>query len=351
MAAPVQVKYEHVGDVFCADTDSEDADIDIDKLQPLAFKFASSSKFPIGCKVWYNLRTSPETGHMQAKSAQVVEVSIHVENLRRVCKVKPEAPEEHMTSFYEDQLVYAISCPVRITKTGRDEAFDGVVVYLERKGGNDGRRQVTYAVQYSEDNYIKIEPGVAAERIKFRADDCGVGVDGKDSKSSTTTQDGTTCTHEGDTDKEEKEEEVSVQSSSTKSLAPVKCDDHNANNQSNSLDITNPRWAPPSPSQRKRSSGSGPDVSYRPTKVAKREIKSGEKSEGEREASKDKAENTVSLRRTLAIPLWWKNQCGPEKRQQLSSKSFYLWNDHNRSPMALILYSCHSSPQRQSQIN
>ena len=49
MSSPVQVKHEPGGDAFCVDTDSESEDIDIDKLQPLAPKFASLSKFPVGC--------------------------------------------------------------------------------------------------------------------------------------------------------------------------------------------------------------------------------------------------------------------------------------------------------------
>ena len=100
MAPPVQVKPEPVdGDVFSVDTDSEGDDIDIDKLQPLAPKFASLSKVPVGCQVWYKLRSSPETGHLQAKSARVVEVSLHFENGRRVYKVKAESSEEKIP-FY-----------------------------------------------------------------------------------------------------------------------------------------------------------------------------------------------------------------------------------------------------------
>eukprot|EP00985_Skeletonema_marinoi_P024325 scaffold16815_cov107-Skeletonema_marinoi.AAC.3 len=126
MSSPVQVKHEPGGDAFCVDTDSECEDIDIDKLQPLAPKFASLSKFPVGCKVWYDLRCSPETKHMQAKIARVEEVFIHVENGRRVYKVKSEAADEHGMCLYEDRLVYGISCPVRVTKVGTDETLDGV---------------------------------------------------------------------------------------------------------------------------------------------------------------------------------------------------------------------------------
>jgi len=115
-----------------------------------------------------------------------------------VKKSEAEAADEHEMCLYEDQLVYGISCPVRITKVGTDEALDGVVVYLQREKGSDGRRQVTYAVQYSAENCMTIESGVAADRIKYRAEDyCGVGGDGNDggeSNISIDKQKRTTCT-------------------------------------------------------------------------------------------------------------------------------------------------------------
>ncbi|KAK1740371.1 hypothetical protein QTG54_009321 [Skeletonema marinoi] len=200
MSSPVQVKHEPGGDAFCVDTDSECEDIDIDKLQPLAPKFASLSKFPVGCKVWYDLRCAPKTNHLQAKSARVEEVFIHFENGRRVYKVKSEAAYEHGMCLYEDQLVYAISCPVRVTKLGTDETMDGVVVYLRREKGSDGRRQIIYAVQYSTENCMTIESGVAADRIKYRAEDC-VGDDGRDNEESNISidkQKETTCAQEED---------------------------------------------------------------------------------------------------------------------------------------------------------
>lgn len=202
MASPVQVKDEPGGgDGFHAATDSEAEDIDIDSLQPLAAKFASQSKFPVGCKVWYNLRLSPETKHTQAKRGSVEEVYIHFENGRRVYKVKAEASYDHITTLYKDQLVYAISCPVKVTKVDSIETLEGVVVYLERQKGSDGKRQVTYAVQYLLENYVTIEPGVTADRIKYRVEDYGVGVGGKENSTSIEKQ--TSCIHEGDTDKEE----------------------------------------------------------------------------------------------------------------------------------------------------
>lgn len=136
-------------------------DIDIDKLQPLAPKFVSMSKFPVGCKVLYNLRCSHEAKFMQATSARVEEVYMHFENGRRVYKVKmtPETSDAHDMYFYEDQLVYGIGSPVRISKIGTDKTSDGVVLISEREKGIDGVQKVVYTVQYSDsgENDITIE--------------------------------------------------------------------------------------------------------------------------------------------------------------------------------------------------
>ena len=387
MASPVKVKPEPASDdVFCVDTDSEaeEEDIDTDKLQPLAPKFALLSQYPVGCKVWYNLRCSPETKILHAKSAHVEEVSIHFENLRRVYKVKSEASEEQeqAMSFYEDQLVFAIGCPVKVTKIDTDEALDGVVVYLEREKGIGGRRQIRYAVQYSADNCITIEPGIATDRVKYRAGDCGIGADRKESNSSSVEQKQTTFTQGGDTYEEEKEAEVSSRSFSTESsahsghdnhndchlsssiettnptlepaspsqrkggscsaaqsLATVECN-HSVSNQSESHDATNLGWEPPSSTQQNRSNESEPKVTHRPAKVAKREVRSGEQDEVKvkGDASNGEAENTAAVR-ILTIPPWWKNQWGAENRRQLYCKLFSIsarMNCHSRGPIPLI---------------
>ena len=130
-----------------------------------------------------------------------------------------------------------------------NEKLDGVVVYLERELGLNGKRQVVYAVQYTVDEYVTIETRVAGDRIKYREEDCGVGVDGAESSISTDKQKQTTsCTNEGDTDKEEKEADVSSHSSSAESF--VHAEDDSNLNLSDSLDPA--RWEPPTPPKQKR---------------------------------------------------------------------------------------------------
>lgn len=156
------------------DTEGEDEDIDLDNLQPLTPTLASRSKFPIGCKVWYNVgnsKTQPKI--LRAKAAIVVEVCFLFGIMKYVYKVKSEAPTEHEIILYEHKLVYAIGCPVKIEKSSTDGAVDGIIVAPNVDKGEDGCRVVTYSVQYSgeEEGGLTIESGVAAERIKYRGNE------------------------------------------------------------------------------------------------------------------------------------------------------------------------------------
>jgi len=335
MASPVQVKHEPgsgSGDVFNAATDSEAEDIDDDNLQTLAPKFASISKFPVGCKVWYNLRRSPDT--IKAMSAYVVEVSIHVENGRRVYKVKSETSYEHKTSLYEDQLVYAISCPVTVTKVDSNESLDGIVVYLERQKGSDGKQQVTYAVQYLSDNHVTIEPGITADRIRYRVEDRGIGDGGKENKMSIEQQ---TTDNEG-----KGVEDLSHSLSFTESFDPV--DDYEGNdlNRPNSLETS--RWEAPSSLERKRSSGSKSNANLRPTKLAKKEVRGDVMGEVKRDSSKGDLENTPAVR-VLTIPSWWVNQWGEENRRLLTCKSLLSQKTYSRPNCTLSYFHCSSSDE------
>eukprot|EP00574_Skeletonema_japonicum_P009218 CAMPEP_0201720008 /NCGR_PEP_ID=MMETSP0593-20130828/5049_1 /ASSEMBLY_ACC=CAM_ASM_000672 /TAXON_ID=267983 /ORGANISM="Skeletonema japonicum, Strain CCMP2506" /LENGTH=620 /DNA_ID=CAMNT_0048210549 /DNA_START=52 /DNA_END=1914 /DNA_ORIENTATION=+ len=233
MASPVHVKHEP-NDVFYVGTDSESEDIDMDQLQPLAHKFVTKSKFPVGCKVWYNIRFLSGTKHLQFQSAHVEEVSIHFGNGRRVYTVNSETSREHRTSHYEDQLAYAISCPVKVKKIDTDEMLDGVVVYLERQKGTDGIRQITYAVQYSAEtsSYMKIESGIIADRITYKAKDCGIGA-GKESSFSIHKQDETVCDEDEEVGTDEEKKGVAP---SVESVAQGERSDHNGCKQSTSLD-------------------------------------------------------------------------------------------------------------------
>ena len=175
--ATIQVKDEPVSeDVFNAETDSEtDEDIEVDKLQPLDPKFASLTKFPIGCKVWYDLcKSTQPTKCLRAKSAFIEEAFIHFENRKQAYKVKSEITEYEST-LYEDRLVYGANCPVIVTCPDTNEVRNGVIICPKLdKGGDgdgDGKERVSYAVQFWQGKQVYVEYGVAAESVKYRMEE------------------------------------------------------------------------------------------------------------------------------------------------------------------------------------
>lgn len=172
MSSDVQVKDEPVlENEFNTETDSEaEDDIDLDKLQPLDPKFAAFTKFPIGCKVWYDLckSTTPKKC-LQAKSAYVVEAYIHFENHKQVYKVKSETTEEEAT-LYEDRLIYGANCPVTVASHDTNEVKNGVIICpkLDQSKDNDRKQRISYAIQFWRGKKVSIEFGVAAECVKYR---------------------------------------------------------------------------------------------------------------------------------------------------------------------------------------
>ena len=179
MASTATVKLE-TDDVFHVATDSEGdteelEDISFDELQELDNKFTtnpSKTKFPLGCKIWYNARTSGmSTKSLRAKSAYVVGVYMHLENCTKVYKLKPDTPAQCVTFRYEDRLSYGMTCPVTITDASTNDVRDGMIVCpkLCHGGDSDGTRQVSsYDVQIVQGSDIIVEFGVAADRIKYR---------------------------------------------------------------------------------------------------------------------------------------------------------------------------------------
>ena len=172
MSSDVQVKDEPVLESeFNAETDSEaEDDIDLDKLQPLDPKFAAFTKFPIGCKVWYDLcKSTKPTKCLQAKSAYVEEAYIHFENRKQVYKVKSETTENEAT-LYEDRLIYGANCPVAVTTHDTNEVRNGVIICpkLDQGKDDDRKQRISYAIQFWQGEKVSIEFGVAAECVKYR---------------------------------------------------------------------------------------------------------------------------------------------------------------------------------------
>lgn len=179
VASSVIVKKE-ADDAFHVATDSEGdteelegEDISLDELQEFDHKFTTNPnmKFPLGCKVWYNARTSRvSTNSLRAKSASVLGIYIHYdyERLRIVYKLKDTASQCD-TFVYEDGLVYGMNCPVTITDASTNDIHDGVIVCPKLHQSDDGKQQVSsYDVQILQGSDTTVEFGIAADRIRYR---------------------------------------------------------------------------------------------------------------------------------------------------------------------------------------
>jgi len=180
MASPIRVKEEAV-DIFHVATDSdgdtEGEDISLEDLQQLDTKFATNpnTKFPVGCKIWYNARNSrAPTKLLRAKSASVVGVYMHFEKMQKVYKVRSDAPSQYDVFLYEDRLVYGMNCPVTVGNAYTNDTRDGVIVCPKLDAGNDGKQQIAYDVQITQGSNVTVEFGVAAKRIKCRMENSSV---------------------------------------------------------------------------------------------------------------------------------------------------------------------------------
>ena len=157
------------------DTELEEEDFSLDELQELDSKFVTDpalTKFPPGCKIWYNARTSRvSTNSLRAKSATVAGVYMHLEKLKKVYKLKSDTATTQCDIFlYEDRLVYGMNCPITVTDSLSSDICDGVIVCPKLHRGDNGEQQVlsSYDVQILQGSDITVEFGVAADRIKYR---------------------------------------------------------------------------------------------------------------------------------------------------------------------------------------
>ena len=136
------------------DTELEEEDFSLDELQQLDSKFVSDpslTKFPLGCNIWYNARTSSSSrgvskNSLRAKSATVIGVYMHLEKLQKVYKLKSDAATTTSTTqcetfLYEDRLVYGINCPVTVTDSVNSEIVCNGVIVCPRLHGEHHHQQ------------------------------------------------------------------------------------------------------------------------------------------------------------------------------------------------------------------
>ena len=163
----VKQEEDNISNVATDDSESDQDDICIDNLQLLDSKNASKSKFPMGCKIWYDARKSRASKVLRAKSGCVTKVFFDFQSMRHVYRVKSAGHFEH--TVYEDRLMFGINCTVTVTNS-EGEAKDGVIVVPKVDVGNDGKALVSYAVQFTEGRHVFVEFLVPADRIKYRHD-------------------------------------------------------------------------------------------------------------------------------------------------------------------------------------
>ena len=168
------------------DTELEEEDFSLDELQQLDSKFVSDpllTKFPLGCNIRYNARTSSSSrgvskNSLRATSATVTAVYMHLEKLQKVYKLKSSDTATTTSSTqcetfpYEDRLVYGMNCPVTVTDSLNSEIVCNGVIVCPRLHGEQHQQQQqlsSYDVQILHGNGdITVEFGVAADRIKYR---------------------------------------------------------------------------------------------------------------------------------------------------------------------------------------
>ena len=176
MTSPIQVKQEqelaepeHILSNVPTDDESETEDICMDNLQLLDPKVASQSKFPVGCKIWYDARKSRASKVLRARSGHVVSVYFEFKSMSYVYGIKSSSADDSCEhTVYEDRLIYGINCPVKVTNLDTNEAEDGVIVLPKLDVGNDGNQQISYAVQFEKGRHVSVEFLVAADRIAYR---------------------------------------------------------------------------------------------------------------------------------------------------------------------------------------
>lgn len=173
----VKQEEDNISNVATDDSESDQDDVSIDNLQPLDSKNSSKSKFPVGCKIWYDARKSRASKVLRAKSGCVTKVYFDLQSMRYIYSVKSSGDLEH--TVYEDRLMYGINCPVTVTNPD-NEAKDGVIVVPKIDVVKDGKPLISYAVQFTEGRHVSVEFLVAADRIKYRQDNSNELVDRND---------------------------------------------------------------------------------------------------------------------------------------------------------------------------
>ena len=133
--------------------------INEEDLQPLTKKLASRQKYPPGCPVWYNIQSSAKS--LNASHGIVKAVFMDIETRDFCYRISGAEKDNQKHYFWENELVYAMNCPVRI----RD--MDGIIIFPKLARGG---KPLSYTVQYLVDggHTVKVVSEVDPKQISFR---------------------------------------------------------------------------------------------------------------------------------------------------------------------------------------
>eukprot|EP00579_Thalassiosira_antarctica_P009739 CAMPEP_0201920362 /NCGR_PEP_ID=MMETSP0903-20130614/8986_1 /ASSEMBLY_ACC=CAM_ASM_000552 /TAXON_ID=420261 /ORGANISM="Thalassiosira antarctica, Strain CCMP982" /LENGTH=954 /DNA_ID=CAMNT_0048457085 /DNA_START=96 /DNA_END=2963 /DNA_ORIENTATION=- len=146
------------------------ATIDEEDLQILSSKHAAKAKYPPGCPVWYDLKRA-SLKRLDACHGIVVSVYIDLETGIRVYKVvKTSSSEGEQPFVWQDQLAYAMDCPVLVKGMVDNEPnkeLEGIILCLRTARGD---RKLSYSVRFllEGNNRVRVELGVETDQITFR---------------------------------------------------------------------------------------------------------------------------------------------------------------------------------------
>ena len=132
--------------------------INEEDLQPLTKKLASRQKYPPGCPVWYNIQSSAKS--LNASHGIVKAVFMDIETRDFCYRISGAEKDNQKHYFWENELVYAMNCPVRI----RD--MDGIIIFpTPARGG----KPLSYsAISCGWGAYLTVEADIDPKQISFR---------------------------------------------------------------------------------------------------------------------------------------------------------------------------------------
>ncbi|KAL7535849.1 hypothetical protein ACHAWF_005298 [Thalassiosira exigua] len=148
--------------------------IDEDDLQILSAKNAAKTKYPPGCPVWHDLRSS-SSRQLDGRRGVVDAVYLDIESGARVYRVGA-------TYFLQRELAYAVGCPVRVRGTNDadpEKVTEGSVV-CPKPGRGDG--EASYSIQFVWGTLVRVKLGVEGDKISYRKEEEAQKNDPKETK-------------------------------------------------------------------------------------------------------------------------------------------------------------------------